>query len=56
MKEFQRVVAVVNKVDAAIIANRHTEEALASAGFKLEIQERLKLAPFIPAFRGLATR
>ncbi len=34
---------------------RHTEAALAAAGFTLQVEERLKLAPFIPAFRGVAT-
>ena len=34
---------------------RRTEEALRAAGFDVQVQERLKLAPLLPAFLAVAT-
>ncbi|HLF08753.1 MAG TPA: class I SAM-dependent methyltransferase [Dehalococcoidia bacterium] len=36
--------------------NRHTEDALRSAGFKLDVTQRTSLGPLYPAFVGVATK
>jgi ubiquinone/menaquinone biosynthesis C-methylase UbiE len=36
--------------------NRHTEDAVRAAGFKLEVPQRTRLGPLYPAFVGIATK
>ena len=36
--------------------SRNTELAVAAAGLRLQVQERFKMGPILPAVRGIATR
>jgi len=54
---FQKAIQpVYGWVAAGCQLHRHTEQALLDAGLRLEVEDRHKMAPFAPAFQGVAYR